>query len=63
VRRCFSGRQLRIFTELVGIQMLLMNTLEPLMRAEKLGMEQVAAPFRGVQTSKAAQGTGTPSLP
>jgi hypothetical protein len=50
-----SEMELHIFTELVGIQMLLMNTLEPLLRGEKLGLEQPAALFRGVQTSKAAR--------
>lgn len=44
-----------IFTELVGIQMLLMNTLEPLLSGEKLTREQVAAHFRQVQTTKAAK--------
>jgi hypothetical protein len=32
---------IHIFTELVGIQMLLMNTLEPLLCGEKLTREQV----------------------
>lgn len=44
-----------MFTELVGIQMLLMNTLEPLLCGEKLTREQVKAHFRQVQTTKAAQ--------
>lgn len=44
-----------IFTELVGIQMLLMNTLEPLLCGEKLTREEVKAHFRQVQTTKAAQ--------
>jgi len=35
--------------------MLLMNTLEPLLRGEKLGQEQLAILFRRVQTTKAAQ--------
>ena len=47
--------ELHIFTELVGIQMLLMNTLEPLLRGEKLDQEQLAIIFRRVQTTKAAQ--------
>ena len=38
-----------------GIQMLLMNTLEPLLCGEKLTREQVAAHFRQVQTTKAAK--------
>jgi hypothetical protein len=46
---------MHIFTELVGIQMLLMNTLEPLLSGEKLTREQVAAHFRQVQTTKAAK--------
>jgi hypothetical protein len=44
-----------IFTELVGIQMLLMKTLEPLLCGEKLGQEQLAILFRQVQTAKATQ--------
>src|ERR1700722_1863444 len=50
-----SAMSLHIFTELVGIQMLLMNTLEPLLCGEKLTREQVTAQFRRVQTTKAAQ--------
>ena len=44
-----------IFTELVGIQMLLMNTLEPLLRGDKLAQEQLSVLFRQVQTTKAAK--------
>jgi hypothetical protein len=44
-----------IFTELVGIQMLLMDTLEPLLRGDKLAQEQVKVLFRQVQTTKAAK--------
>lgn len=47
--------EIHMFTELVGIQMLLMNTLEPLLCGEKLTREQVKAHFRQVQTTKAAQ--------
>ena len=47
--------EMHIFTELVGIQMLLMNTLEPLLRGEKLAQEQLAILFRQVQTTKATQ--------
>jgi hypothetical protein len=47
--------EMHIFTELVGIQMLLMNTLEPLLRGDKLVEEQLAVLFRRVQTTKAAQ--------
>lgn len=44
-----------IFTELVGLQMLLMGTLEPLLCGERLTREEIAARFRQVQKSKAAQ--------
>lgn len=47
--------EIQIFTELVGIQMLLMNALDPLLRGEKLAQEQLAALYRRVQTTKAAQ--------
>jgi hypothetical protein len=47
--------ELHIFTELVGIQMLLMSTLEPLLRGDKLTQEQLAMLFRRVQTTKATQ--------
>ena len=47
--------EMHIFTELVGIQMLLMNALEPLLRGEKMPQEQLAALYRRVQTTKAAQ--------
>jgi hypothetical protein len=50
-----GAMDMHIFTELVGIQMLLMNTLEPLLSGEKLSPEQVAAHFRQVQTTKAAK--------
>ena len=50
-----SDMEMHIFTELVGIQMLLMNTLEPLLRGDKLAQEQLAILFRRVQTTKAAQ--------
>ena len=46
---------MHIFTELVGIQMLLMSTLEPLLCGDKLTREQVAAHFRQVQITKAAK--------
>ena len=46
---------LYIFTELVGIQMLLMNTLEPLLRGDKMAQDQLSILFRQVQTTKAAQ--------
>jgi len=47
--------ELHIFTELVGLQMLLMDTLEPLLRGDKLAQEQVKNLFRQVQTTKAAK--------
>ena len=47
--------EVHLFTELVGIQMLLMNALEPLLRGEKMTQEQLAALYRRVQTTKAAQ--------
>jgi len=46
---------MHIFTELVGVQMLLMNALEPLLRGDKMSQEQVAALYRRVQTRKTAQ--------
>jgi hypothetical protein len=48
-----------LFTELVSIQMFLMNTLEPLLR-DKLAQELLSVLFRQVQTTKAAKGAGTP---
>jgi hypothetical protein len=47
--------EMHIFTELVGIQMLLMNTLEPLLRGDKIVPEQLTILFRQVQTTKAAK--------
>ncbi len=46
---------MHIFTELFGIQMLLMNTLEPLLRGDKLAREQLSVLFRQVQTTQAAK--------
>ena len=46
---------MHLFTELVGIQMLLMNALDPLLRGEKMVQEQLTALYRRVQTTKAAQ--------
>jgi hypothetical protein len=43
-----------IFTELVSIQMLLMNALDPLLRGENMAPEELAALYRRVQTTKAA---------
>lgn len=42
-----------LFTELVGIQLLLMNTLGPIVRGERMAAEEVAAVFREVQARKA----------
>lgn len=47
--------EMHIFTELVGIQMLLMNTLEPLLRGDTIAQEQLTILFRQVQTSKATK--------
>ncbi len=47
--------QTHIFTELVAIQMLMMNALEPLLRGEKLSREQTAQLFREVQATKATR--------
>jgi hypothetical protein len=47
--------EMHIFTELVGIQMLLMGTLEPLLRGDKVTQEQLAVLFRQVQTTKAVK--------
>jgi hypothetical protein len=50
-----SEIDMHIFTELVGLQMLLMDTLEPLLRGDKLAQEQVKNLFRQVQTTKATK--------
>jgi len=50
-----NDMEMHIFTELVGIQMLLMNTLEPLLRGDKIEPQQVSILFRQVQTTKAAK--------
>jgi hypothetical protein len=42
-----------IFTELVGIQLLLINTLGPIARGELMAAEEVDVVFREVQTRKA----------
>ena len=47
--------EMHLFTELVGIQMLLMNALEPLLRGEKMAQDKLTALYRRVQTTKAAQ--------
>lgn len=50
-----GSMEMHIFIELVGIQMLLMATLEPLMRGDTKTPDQVANLFRQVQTNKAAR--------
>jgi hypothetical protein len=50
-----TDMEMQIFTELVGIQMLLMNTLEPLLRGDKIAQEQLTILFRQVQTTKATK--------
>ena len=47
--------EMHIFTEIVGIQMLLMDTLEPILHGESLSHDQIAILFRQVQTTKAAK--------
>jgi hypothetical protein len=50
-----SEMEMHIFTELVGLQMLLMGTLEPLLRGENIAAENINVLFRQVQTTKAAK--------
>jgi len=47
--------EMHIFIELVGIQMLLMATLDPLLRGEMKTPDQLANLFRQIQTTKAAR--------
>jgi hypothetical protein len=47
--------EMHIFTELVGLQMLLMCALDPLLKGETRTPDQVANLFRQVQTPKAAR--------
>ena len=49
-----------IFTELVGIQMLLMNTLEPLLRGDKLAPGTALCPFSPSPDDQGREGAGTP---
>lgn len=44
-----------IFTELVGLQMLLMNSLDALLCGQTLTKEEVASRFQRVQKAKATQ--------
>jgi hypothetical protein len=53
--RLSGSIEMHIFVELVAIQMLLMGTLEPLLRDETRTADQVAHLFRQVQTTKAAR--------
>jgi hypothetical protein len=41
-----------IFTELIGVELLLMNALGPLLRGEQLTQEQLEALWKQVQTTK-----------
>ncbi len=53
---------MQIFTELFGIQMLLMNMFEPLLlRGDKLAQEQLTVLFRQVHEDQGREGAGTPS--
>lgn len=47
--------EMHIFMELVGIEMLMMKTMEPILLGEKLEPDQIAILFRQVQSSKAAK--------
>ena len=47
--------QNHVFTELVAVELVLMNALEPLLRGEKLSREQTAQIFREVQATKATR--------
>lgn len=46
---------IHIFTELVGIQMLLMGTIEPLLGSDEMVQNQITILFRQVQSTKAAK--------
>jgi hypothetical protein len=41
-----------VFTELIGMQLLLMNALGPLLRGERLSQEQLETLWKQVQTTK-----------
>ena len=47
-----SAMSLHIFTELVGIELLLMNTVGPLLRGERVTADQLDALLRQVQSTK-----------
>lgn len=46
--------EMHIFSELCGVQMLLMNALEPLLQRSGMAAEQAAAIFNHVQKTKAS---------
>ncbi len=50
-----GAMQMHMFTELVAMELIMMNGLEPLLRGEKLTREQTAQIFREVQATKAAR--------
>jgi|SRR5450631_790767 len=50
-----AAMEMHIFTELVGLQMLLMKAIEPLLCGDKLTQDQINILFRQVQTTKAVQ--------
>lgn len=50
-----GAMQMHIFTELVAMELVIMNGLEPLLRGEKMTREQTAQIFREVQATKAAR--------
>jgi hypothetical protein len=50
-----TNLEAHLFTELVGIQLLLMNTLGPILRGERLAAEEVDVVFRQVQSRKAGK--------
>ena len=47
--------EMHIFTELVGIEVLLINALEPLLRGRTMASDQFAILFHQVQATKASQ--------
>jgi hypothetical protein len=47
--------EIHIFTELVGLQLLLMATLDPLLKGETRTPDQIANLFRQIQTTKASR--------
>ena len=52
--------EMHIFTELVGIQMLLMNTLEPLLRGDKFAPGTAHHPLSPSPDDQGREGAGTP---